>query len=102
MVFGVPFQCDMCNTAIMLKIQADNSLYSHNYPICLICPRCGNMMNFSYSRLKSILPMDYKAEDNVKTDFDLYYSASLPIVEDLHLKHSKKNRTLCQLCNLFK
>lgn len=89
MVFGVPFQCDMCNTAIMLKIQADNSLYSHKYPISLICPRCGNLMNFSYNRSKGILPMDYKAEENVKTDFDLYYSASLPIVEDLHLKPSE-------------
>ena len=42
MVFGVPFQCDICNTVMSIKIQADNSLYSYDYPISVKCPKCGN------------------------------------------------------------
>lgn len=49
MVFGVPFQCDMCGTVIRLKIQADNSLYSYDYPVSVKCPKCGNILEFRYT-----------------------------------------------------
>lgn len=89
MVFGVPFRCDMCDTIINLKIQADNSLFHYDYPISVICPECGNQLNLIYKK-DGIFPKDYREKHDVKTDYDLYYSASLPIMEDLHLKPSKE------------
>lgn len=74
MVFGVPFQCDMCGTVIRLKIQADNSLYSYDYPVSVKCPKCGNILEFRYTRKNGILPRDYKVAEDTKTEYDFYYS----------------------------
>lgn len=88
MVFGTPFRCDMCGTVIRLKIQADNSLYSYDYPISLTCPKCGNLIELRYSCKKGILPIDYRVAENTETEYDFYYSAFLPISIGLYMKPS--------------
>lgn len=91
MVFAVPFRCDICDTCISLKIQADDSLFTYDYPISLECPNCGNQINFHYNKDKGILPLRYRIheEKNVSTEYDLYYSALLPVDAKLHFKPSK-------------
>lgn len=90
MVFGVPFQCDMCGTVIRLKIQADNSLYSYDYPVSVKCPKCGNILEFRYTRKNGILPRDYKVAEDTKTEYDFYYSAFLPIGIGLYMRPSEQ------------
>lgn len=88
MVFGVPLQCDTCGTVIRLKIQADNSLYSYDYPVSVKCPKCGNVLEFRYARGKGILPIDYWVAEDTKTEYDFYYSAFLPIGIGLEMRPS--------------
>lgn len=90
MVFAVPFRCDTCDTLISLKIQADQSLFAYDYPINLECPNCGARIVFTYNKDKGILPLGYRihGEENVSTEFDLYYSALLPVDAKLHFKPS--------------
>lgn len=90
MVFGNPFRCDMCDTVIKLKIQADNSLFNYDYPISVVCPKCGNQIELTYNRGQGILPSEYKVDVNTKADCELYYSALLPIVECLYMKPSEQ------------
>lgn len=90
MVFGVPFQCDMCGTVIRLKIQADNSLYSYEYPVSVICPKCGNILEFRYTGKNGILPRDYKVAEDTKTEYDFYYSAFLPVATGLYMRPSEQ------------
>ena len=91
MVFAVPFRCDTCDTGINLKIQADDSLFTYDYPISLECPNCGARIEFKYNKDRGILPLRYRihGEENISTEIDLYYSALLPVDAKLHFKPSK-------------
>lgn len=90
MVFGVPFQCDICNTVMSIKIQADNSLYSYDYPISVKCPKCGNILEFRYSSQNGIQPKDYGVAEGAKSEYDFYYSAFLPIATGLYMRPSER------------
>ena len=89
MVFAVPFRCDTCDTLISLKIQADDSLFAYDYPISLECPNCGARIQFVYNKDKGIFPLKYRTDGKVSTEYDLYYSALLPVDAKLHFKPSK-------------
>lgn len=90
MVFGVPFQCDICNTVMSIKIQADNSLYSYDYPISVKCPKCGNILEFRYSSQNGIQPKDYGVAEGAKSEYNFYYSAFLPIATGLYMRPSER------------
>ena len=90
MVFGVPFQCDICNTVMSIKIQADNSLYSYDYPISVKCPKCGNILEFRYSSQNGIQPKDYGVAEGAKSEYDFYYSAFLPVATGLYMRPSER------------
>lgn len=90
MVFGVPFQCDICNTVMSIKIQADNSLYSYDYPISVKCPKCGNILEFRYSFQNGIQPKDYGVAEGAKSEYDFYYSAFLPVATGLYMRPSER------------
>ena len=90
MVFAVPFRCDTCDTLISLKIQADDSLFAYDYPISLECPNCGARIQFVYNKDREYSLLNTEQIGKFSTEYDLYYSALLPVDAKLHFKSIKE------------